>query len=224
MKLAIFDLDGVIVDTAKYHFLAWKRLAAMLGISFTEEDNERLKGVSRVRSLEIVLELGGLEKSQTEMEELAQLKNTWYVDYINQLTAEEILPGVLSFLRLLDTEGIKTALCSASKNAPLILNKLGLASSFAVVVDGNSVKKAKPDPEGFLLAAERLGVEPQQAVVFEDATAGVEAAKRARMPVVGIGEPDTLADADLILPGFGDVNQRELLEKLKQLVQAKISL
>lgn len=218
MELAIFDLDGVIVDTAKYHYLAWKRLARELQIPFTEEDNERLKGVSRMRSLQIVLELGGRDESAAEKERLAARKNAWYVEYIGQMDSDEILPGVLPFMAALKRDEIKTALASASKNARFILDRLGLAGEFAAIVDGNSVSKAKPDPEGFLLAASKLGIDPARAVVFEDAAAGIEAAKRAGMFTVGIGSPSALAGADLILPGFAGVAPEELLEELRHMI------
>lgn len=215
LQLAIFDLDGVIVDTAKYHFLAWKRLADELGIRFTEKDNERLKGVSRMRSLEIILEIGAVDKGEDEKELLASKKNAWYVEYINQMDAAEILPGVLGFLDDLKAHGVKIALGSASKNAPTILERLGITSYFDAVVDGNLVSKAKPDPEVFTLAAEMLKVEPKAAVVFEDAQAGIEAALRADMKVIGIGDPQVLHQAHHVLPGFSDFTVERLLELLQ---------
>lgn len=202
MRAAIFDLDGVIVDTAKYHYLAWKRLANELGFDFTEADNERLKGVSRVRSLEILLEIGGLTLDAEAKAQLAARKNEWYVDYIRQMDASEILPGAAEYLQCIREKGIKTALGSASKNAPLILERLCISSLFDAIVDGNVVSKAKPDPEVFLCAANQLGISPASCVVFEDAEAGVEAARRAGMRTVGIGKPDVLRDADVIIPGL----------------------
>jgi beta-phosphoglucomutase len=202
MCAAIFDLDGVIVDTAKYHFLAWKRLANELGFDFTETNNERLKGVSRVRSLEILLEIGGLNLDDESKSQLAARKNDWYVDYIRQMDASEILPGAAEYLQRIRTAGVKTALGSASKNAPLILERLRISSLFDVIVDGNVVSKAKPDPEVFLCAANQLGIPPASCIVFEDAEAGVEAAHRAGMNVVGIGKPEVLKDAHVIIPGL----------------------
>lgn len=202
MRAAIFDLDGVLVDTAKYHYLAWKRLANELGFDFTETDNERLKGVSRVRSLEILLEIGGLTLDAEAKAQLAARKNEWYVDYIRQMDASEILPGAAEYLQRIREKGIKTALGSASKNAPLILKRLGISSLFDVIVDGNVVSKAKPDPEVFLCAANQLGISPASCIVFEDAEAGVEAARRAGMRTVGIGKPDVLRDVDVIIPGL----------------------
>jgi beta-phosphoglucomutase len=202
MRAAIFDLDGVIVDTAKYHYLAWKRLANECGFGFSEADNERLKGVSRTRSLEILLEIGGSTVGEDAKIRMAAQKNEWYVDYIRHMDASEILPGVIEYLSGIRARGIKTALGSASKNAPLILERLGISALFDVVIDGNKVTKAKPDPEVFLRAADELYVLPASCVVFEDAKAGIEAAHRAGMGVVGIGNPLTLKEADIVLPGL----------------------
>src|SRR5476649_252505 len=195
IKACIFDLDGVIVDTAVYHYKAWKRLANSLGFDFTEEDNEKLKGVSRVRSLEIILELGGIAKTEAEREELATLKNTWYVDMITHMTPAEILPGAKEFLETCRAAGLKTALGSASKNSMTILNKINLAGLFDAIIDGNHVSKAKPNPEVFLKGAEAVNVIPAECVVFEDAIAGVEAAINGGMKVVGIGSPQVLTRA-----------------------------
>jgi beta-phosphoglucomutase len=202
MRAAIFDLDGVIVDTAKYHYLAWKRLAHENGFDFTEVDNERLKGVSRMRSLEILLEVGGLVLDETTKEKMATQKNEWYVDYIQHMDASEILPGAQQYLESLRARGVKTALGSASKNASLILKRLGIANLFDVIIDGNKVSKAKPDPEVFLRAASELNILPTSCVVFEDAEAGIEAALRANMGAVGVGKPSTLKDADMVIGGL----------------------
>lgn len=212
IKACIFDLDGVIVDTAVYHFKAWKRLADELGINFTEEDNERLKGVSRVRSLEIILELGSLTKTTEEQAVLATRKNEWYVEMINKMTPAEILPGAKEFLEACRAAGIKTALGSASKNSGTILAHIGMIGLFDVIVDGNHVSKAKPDPEVFLKGAEALGVSPDECVVFEDAIAGVEAAINGGMKVVGIGSPEVLKHADLVVSGL-DKMSLGILEK-----------
>ena len=202
IEACLFDLDGVVVDTAKYHFIAWKALAEELGFEFTPEDNERLKGVSRMQSLEILLEIGGMQFSEPEKLAMAEKKNTLYVSYIEQMTPEETLPGVEKFLQELRKAGIKIALGSASKNAPMILDRIQLAHLFDEVVDGNSISEAKPNPEVFLKGAEKLGVLPEYCVVFEDAIAGIEAARNAGMYCVGIGEPETLGMADLVIPGF----------------------
>ena len=214
IKACIFDLDGVIVDTAKYHYLAWKRLANEMGFDFTEEDNEQLKGVSRVRSLEILLELGGVQKTAEEQEILATKKNDWYVEDIIKLAPEEILPGVSDFLDELKEKGIKIALGSASKNAKLILDGLNLTSYFDAIIDGTHVSKAKPDPEVFLKGAKSLGLKPEECVVFEDAQAGVEAAKNGSMPCIGIGTEDNLKGADFVMPGFEGVTFDSLVNKL----------
>ena len=200
----IFDLDGVIVDTAKYHFLAWRNLADKLGFTFTEEHNELLKGVSRVRSLEILLDLGKVEISQDQKEEMLVAKNTEYLAYVNKMTADEILPGVNNLLNFLDDHDIKFALGSASKNAPLILEKVGLIERFSAIVDGNDVSKAKPDPEVFLIGAEKLGLNPVNCVVVEDAIAGVEAANAAGMVSIGIGNKEVLGHANYV---FGDMTE-----------------
>lgn len=202
IKGAIFDLDGVIVDTAKYHYLAWSRLAKELGFEFTLQDNERLKGVSRVRSLEILLEIGDKNLSEAEKSIMAEEKNNWYVDYIKKMDESELLRGAKEYILKLKNQGVKIALGSASKNAPMILENLKIVELFNAVVDGNKVSKAKPDPEVFILGASELGVDPTDCVVFEDAEAGVEAAKRAGMKVVGIGEKEILKDADFVITGL----------------------
>ncbi|MCB0472428.1 MAG: beta-phosphoglucomutase, partial [Flavobacteriaceae bacterium] len=175
-KAFIFDLDGVIVDTAKYHYLAWKELADALDIHFTEAENEHLKGVSRIRSLEIILELGKVELSEDKKKALLISKNEDYLSYVKQMTPAEILPGVMGVLDYLDENNIRYALGSASKNAPLILDKVGLKHRFAAIVDGNEVSKAKPDPEVFLIGAKKLNVNPENCIVVEDAIAGIAAA------------------------------------------------
>jgi len=202
MQAAIFDLDGVIVDTAKYHYLAWKRLAREYGFDFSESDNERLKGVSRMRSLEILLDIGGLQVDETTRVLMARKKNDWYVDYIGGLTPRDLLPGAKEYLMGLRTRGVKTALGSASQNAPLILERLEIAPLFDVIVDGSHVEKAKPDPEVFLAAARELDIRPENCVVFEDAEVGIEAAKRAGMGTVGVGNPLTMEKADIYAAGL----------------------
>jgi beta-phosphoglucomutase len=205
IKGCIFDLDGVIVDTAKYHYLAWKRLAAELGFEFSEKNNERLKGVSRMQSLEILLEVGGLTFDNDTKLKLAEKKNNWYVEYISKIDESEILPGAEDFIKALKENGIKVALGSASKNSMTILRNIKLAGSFDAIIDGTKVSKAKPDPEVFLLGAQELGLKPEECVVFEDAEAGIEAAKRGGMKAIGIGSPEILKKADRIIPGFMDV-------------------
>ncbi|OGS69284.1 MAG: beta-phosphoglucomutase [Flavobacteria bacterium RIFCSPLOWO2_12_FULL_35_11] len=194
----IFDLDGVIVDTAKYHYLAWRNLANALGFDFTEAQNELLKGVSRIQSLEILLSIGKVELPGAEKEKLLLQKNKEYLEYVNQMTSEEILPGVNDLLNFLEINDIKYALGSASKNAPLILEKVGLLNRFTAIVDGNDVSKAKPDPEVFLIGAKKLGMKPENCVVVEDAIAGVQAANAAKMISIGIGDANVLQEADYV--------------------------
>jgi beta-phosphoglucomutase len=213
LKACIFDLDGVIVDTAKYHYLAWKRLADQLKINFSEKDNERLKGVSRMASLNIILEIGNMHPDDRIKEKYATLKNQWYVDYISKMTPDEILPGSVEFINELKKDGIKVGLGSASKNTPLILERVGMEKLFDAVADGNVVHKAKPDPEVFLTAARMLNTDPRHCVVFEDAVAGVEAALNAGMICIGIGSDKILTKAHYVVPGLAKMN----IEKLKEI-------
>jgi beta-phosphoglucomutase len=210
IQACLFDLDGVIVDTAVYHYKAWKRLANELGFDFTEDQNELLKGVSRVRSLEIILSIGGITKTDAEKEELAARKNNWYVDMINHMQPNEVLPGAREFVKACRDAGLKTALGSASKNSMTILEKIDMVQMFDAIIDGNKVTKAKPDPEVFLNGAKELGVAPANCVVFEDAIAGVEAAINGGMKVVGIGSPQVLVGADLVVKGLGEMSVERL--------------
>jgi beta-phosphoglucomutase len=211
-KACIFDLDGVIVDTARYHFMAWKRLADQLNIRFTEKDNERLKGVSRMDSLEIIMELGNMKPDRKKKEEFAALKNKWYVDYISRMTPDEILPGSLEFIQEIREAGIKTAIGSASKNTPMILRRVGIEKLFDAVADGNVVQNAKPDPEVFLTGARMLVIEPDKCVVFEDAIAGVQAALNAGMTCVGIGSPSVLTKAHMVVSGLDEMSLNILMK------------
>jgi beta-phosphoglucomutase len=210
LRGCIFDLDGVIVDTAKYHFMAWRRLAKELGFEFTLEDNEALKGVSRMASLEILLSKGGISVSEQDKELLATRKNSWYVEFISGMKPDEILPGSVNFLRNLRDEGIFTAIGSASKNAGTILNGIGLREMFDVIIDGNKISKAKPDPEVFLKGAEEMKLSPSQCVVFEDARAGIEAAIAGGMKCVGVGSPELLGRADLVIPDLRKITIKQL--------------
>jgi len=194
----IFDLDGVIVDTAKYHFLAWRNLANTLGFDFTKKQNEQLKGVSRVKSLEILLKIGNLKLSDEKKQPLLIKKNEEYLSYVNNMTSEEILPGISDVLNFLIDNKIKFALGSASKNAPLILEKVGLLTKFTAIVDGNDVSKAKPDPEVFLIGAKKLNMDPKKCVVMEDAIAGIQAANAANMISIGIGDSKVLKEANYV--------------------------
>ncbi|MBD1394413.1 beta-phosphoglucomutase [Mucilaginibacter glaciei] len=214
IQACIFDLDGVIVDTAVYHYKAWKRLANGMGFDFTEQQNEQLKGVSRMASLDLILGWGNItNKTDDEKEQLATQKNEWYTDMINTMTPAEILPGAREFVLSCRDAGLKTAIGSASKNTPTILTRLELLPLFDAVIDGNSVSKPKPDPEVFTKGAEALQVAAANCVVFEDAIAGIEAAIAGGMKAVGIGSPDTLKQANLVVSGL-DKMTLEMLEEL----------
>jgi beta-phosphoglucomutase len=212
----IFDLDGVIVDTAKYHYLAWRKLAKELGFEFTKEQNEMFKGVSRKRCLEILLDIGEIEATQEQFDTWMVEKNVDYLAYIDEMDESEILPKVKKVLKYLKKKEQPIALGSASKNAVPILEKVGLLTYFDTIVDGNSVTKAKPDPEVFLLAAEQLGVKPQDCIVFEDAVAGIEAANRANMTSIGIGDSEILSEAQFNFEDFTQFNTKFLKELIKK--------
>ena len=214
----IFDLDGVIVDTAKFHYLAWRKLANDLGFDITEVQNEQLKGISRVKSLEIILEWGDVKLSQDEFMEQMALKNDNYLSYISSMTKKDILPGVSNVIDYISEKHIPFALGSASKNARIILEKTGLNTQFNAVVDGNDVSKAKPNPEVFLVAASKLGVEPENCVVFEDSVAGIQAANSAEMTSVGIGEKNVLNEADFIFSDFTEIK----IDFINQLIANRI--
>ncbi len=211
----IFDLDGVIVDTAKYHYLAWKDLAEELHIPFTIEDNERLKGVSRLQSFEIILEIGGRTMSDEEKEFYCTKKNDIYVSYIKKLEKDEILPGVRNFLETAKAEGILMSLGSASKNAAFILEKLELTDLLDAIVDGTLVSAAKPDPEVFLKGADLLSLKPENCIVFEDSAAGIEAAHRGGMKAIGVGLKSNLPEADEWITGFDGLMPEDILNMLK---------
>lgn len=204
-KGVIFDLDGVIVDTAKFHYLAWRQLANRLGFDISEVQNEQLKGVSRVKSLEKILEWGGVILTEDQFMEQMALKNDNYLSSISTMTSEDILPGVEKVINYLIAEDVPIALGSASKNAKSILDKTDLSKKFDVVIDGNDVKKAKPDPEVFLIAASHLNVQPQNCIVFEDSLAGVKAANIAEMLSIGIGEREVLGEADYVFKDFTEI-------------------
>lgn len=212
-KAFIFDLDGVIVDTAKFHFLAWRKLANDLGFDFTEEQNEQLKGVSRVESLKKILKWGDMQLSEEEFNRQMALKNENYLSYVEEMDQKEILPGVEKVLNYLIEHNIPFALGSASKNARTILKKIDLYDKFDAIVDGTDVSKAKPDPEVFLIAAEKLNAKPQDCVVFEDSVAGVQAANIGKMTSIGIGDKKVLNEADHIFADFKEI-EIEFIEKL----------
>lgn len=211
----VFDLDGVITDTAKYHYIAWKELAAEIGIEIDLKFNELLKGISRMDSLERILTLGNKNDAYTEVEKeaLATKKNTHYVQLLQSLTPDDLLPGVKTFLDEAKAKNIPCALASASKNAPFILDKLGVMQDFDTIVDPATLKKGKPDPEIFIQAALALGIEPAEAVGFEDAQAGIDGIKAAGMYAVGVYSGEELHGADVIVEKLTDLNIDELLAK-----------
>lgn len=202
IKACIFDLDGVIVDTAKYHFLAWRRLANELGFDFTAEQNEKLKGVSRMGSLELILQWGGIEFSEAEKHELSDRKNEWYKEYLQDMSAADILEGVLPFLTELQSRNIRIGLGSASKNALTVVERIGLKDVFETIIDGNKATISKPDPQVFAMGAAELSVSPQECIVFEDAASGVQAALNGGFYAVGIGSAEHLGHAHLVIPNF----------------------
>ena len=208
----IFDLDGVIVDTAKYHYLAWKKLANDLGFEFTKEQNEMFKGVSRKRCLEILLDIGNVKATQDEFDKWMVEKNIDYLKYIDNMNESEILPDVTRILDFLKKYNQPIALGSASKNAKPILEKVGLLSYFDTIVDGNSVTRAKPDPEVFLIAAKQLEVKPNDCLVFEDAVAGIQAANKANMTSIGIGSKEFLHEAKHVFNDFTEIEIEFLME------------
>jgi len=201
----IFDLDGVIVDTAKYHYLAWKKLADHLGFEFTHDHNELFKGVSRKKCLEILLDIGDIKSSPKQFDSWMTEKNLDYLEYIEKMDNSEILPDVPRVLDYLKSRNLPIALGSASKNARPILEKVKLIQYFDAIVDGNNVTKAKPDPQVFLYAAKELSVEPSGCIVFEDAIAGVQAANNAEMISIGIGDAEVLSEADYNFKNFKEI-------------------
>lgn len=209
-KAFIFDLDGVIVDTARYHFLAWQKIAGRLGIEFTHEHNEQLKGVSRVRSLDIILGLGNIEAAQADKDNWLVEKNEDYLGYIENMNEDEILQGVVPVLQYLKDNNQLVALGSASKNARPILEKVNILHFFDAIVDGNDVTNAKPDPEVFVRAAKLLGADAEGAIVFEDSVAGVQAANIAGMVSVGIGDKAILHEAHHNFNDFTEIDTKFL--------------
>ena len=213
INTCIFDLDGVIVDTAKFHFIAWQELAQKLGFNFSKKDNEQLKGVSRMRSLDILLKIGNLSFNENKKIELATEKNNRYVQLISSLTKKDILPGVFEFMQDIKSKNIKLVLGSASKNAKTILKSIQLYDFFDAIIDGTNVSKAKPNPEVFLIGAKAVNSLPQNCIVFEDAYAGIEAAKLANMLAIGIGNRESLPNADFVIENFRNIKLNNILEK-----------
>ena len=215
-KAFIFDLDGVIVDTAKFHFLAWKKLADNLNINFTHEINEQLKGVSRVRSLEIILSQGNVHASQEDKNNWLVQKNEDYLAFVHQMDKSEILPRVEEVLQFLKTNHQYVVLGSASKNARPILEKVNILHYFDALVDGNDVTNAKPDPEVFLQGANQVQVAYKDAIVFEDSVAGIQAANVAGMTSVGIGEKEVLHESDFCFRDFTEMSNDFIMQLINK--------
>ncbi len=220
IKVCIFDLDGVIVETNHFHYLAWRRLADDLGISFTEKDNEQLKGVSRKGSLERILKMGDKTLPESEFKDMMSRKNAWYLDYLKDMNPSDALPGVIPFIESLRSKGIKISLASSSKNARRIIDTLQINHLFDAIKDGTDVTKAKPDPEIFLAAAQALKTAPENCVVFEDAIAGIKAAINAGMRTVGVGEKSILTEADFVIPSFEQFNYSIFIEQFDKIPTA----
>ena len=211
-KAIVFDLDGVIVDTAKFHFYAWRNLAKKLAIDFDEKDNEQLKGVSRIESLKKILKWGNISISDERFEQLMDVKNQEYLSYVDKMKPDDILLGVMPVLNFLKEQNVKMAIGSASKNAKRILANVELDNFFDAIVDGLTVSKAKPDPEVFLKGAEVLGAKPEESLVFEDSIAGIEAANRGNMLSIGIGDTKTLNKASYCFRDFTEIEEEFFLK------------
>lgn len=213
MKGFVFDLDGVLADTAKYHYIAWKQLAAEIGITIDEVFNEQLKGISRQESLERILDYGGKRGtfSNEILAELAEKKNQHYIELLEELAPEDALPGVREFLAEAREHNIPCTVASASKNAPFILDKLALSDYFIGIVDPASLTKGKPDPEIFVKAAELMALQPSDVVGFEDAQAGIDGIKGCGMYAIGIGTSDQLTGADRLIMNLTEVDVAELM-------------
>ncbi|GGJ30749.1 beta-phosphoglucomutase [Deinococcus roseus] len=211
-KAVIFDLDGVITDTAHYHYLAWKRLAEQVGVPFDEVFNERLKGVDRMGSLNLILSQGRFDLTEEEKVALATQKNTHYQELIAEMTPEDLLPGAVQALDEVRQAGLKIGLASVSRNAFTVLSSLGITEKFDYIVDASTIARGKPDPEIFLKAAAELGVTPEECLGVEDAVAGVASIKSAGMYAVGVGDPQVLTQADRVIPGLQDFSIADFLD------------
>lgn len=212
MKGIIFDLDGVIVSTDEYHYQGWQHLADDEGIEFNREINNRLRGVSRMTSLNILLEKAQKEYSEEEKQEMAERKNGYFRELLKNLTPNDILPGAMDVLEELKRRGIKIAVASSSKNTPTILERIGLSAYFDAKSDGNDIKNGKPDPEVFLLAAERLSLDPEDCLVVEDAKSGISAAIAGNMKSLALGAAADDERADLSAPDLASISVDQMLE------------
>ena len=207
---ALFDLDGVIVDTANYHFLAWRKIASNFGFELSKENNEKLKGVSRTKCLNIILELSNFDLNENLFNYYLKKKNEIYLDYIKNINSENILPGILKTLNYLKEKNIMIGIGSASKNARFIIEKLKISPFFDVIVDGNQIVNSKPDPEVFLRGSKSLGILPENCVVFEDSDSGIQAAKAAKMTAIAIGNPDKFSNYDFCFTNFLKIVKSDL--------------
>ncbi len=212
MKAFLFDLDGVLVDTANYHYLAWKQVCDALGIEFNEIDNEKLKGIDRRNSLRILLRIGNKELSESEFESWLVKKNESYLEMIEKLDRDALFPGVISLFEKLKEKDIKIGLGSASKNAKLILHRLKITDYFDCIVDGNMTTQGKPDPQVFLLNASRLGLQVEDCAVLEDSKAGIDAAITANMKAIGIGSDQSIKHADVVYQDIESINLNAVLD------------
>jgi beta-phosphoglucomutase len=217
IKGYIFDLDGVIVDTAKYHYNAWRKLANTLGFDITEEQNENLKGVSRPESLEYILTLGNLHFSDSEKADMAILKNSWYVDSISNMDESELLPGSADLIKEIKNRGLKVSLGSASKNALRILEATSLIKHFDAIIDGTKTTKSKPHPQVFLMGAEALNLDPKECIVFEDSINGIKAANTGGFVSVGVGDEVVLQESDFVIHSLEGITVDSLNKIISQL-------
>ena len=207
----IFDLDGVITQTSDYHFMAWKTVCKKIGYDLTRKKNEELKGVNRNKCLDLIMEWGKIRLSEKEIESLLEAKNNIYKDYIKDLNENDVCEGVLNFINDAIKNNIKIALYSASRNAKRILCQLKIIDLFTVIIDGNNVSNAKPDPEGFKIAADLTKTNTKDCVVFEDSISGIEGANKLNMYTVGIGSRDVLKNADVVYKGFKNLKIKDII-------------
>ena len=216
IKGYIFDLDGVIVDTAKYHYNAWRKLANTLGFDITEEQNENLKGVSRKESLEYILSIGQLHFTEEEKAKMAELKNSWYVESISNMDASELLPGSAELIKEIKAKGLKVSLGSASKNSLRILEATGLITYFDAIIDGTKTTESKPHPQVFLMGAEALHLNPEDCIVFEDSINGIKAANTGGFVSIGVGDAEVLHESDVVIPSLENVTIASLNDIITQ--------
>jgi beta-phosphoglucomutase len=210
----IFDLDGVLTDTAEYHYRGWKRLADEEGIPFTREDNEHLRGIPRRESLMLILK--GRTYPEDKIQEMMERKNNYYLEFIHEIKPSDLLPGARELLDEIHSAGLKSALGSASKNAPDVIQRLGIADLLDAVSHGGSVTRQKPAPDLFLYAAGQLGFQPQECVVVEDAAAGIEAGRAGGFHTLGLGPPERVGNAEHIMDSLKGAQLHEILRLFGQ--------